>query len=49
MRFFCIGVCVGFFGLAGALYLLVDTKDACRAANPGYECKLGWVKAGPFK
>lgn len=25
------------------------TRNACRAANPGYECVRGWVKGEPFK
>jgi len=25
------------------------TLAACRAANPGYECGLGWVKTEAFK
>lgn len=25
------------------------TPNACRAANPGYDCVLGWVRGEAFK
>jgi len=37
------------FGLVVATIAADGTQDSCRAANPGYECHLGWVKAEPFK
>lgn len=26
-----------------------ENKNACRAANPGYDCTLGWVRGEAFK
>ncbi len=25
------------------------SRDACRAANPGYECVVGWVRGEAFE
>lgn len=38
--------------VAGFMMVGLDARgslDACRAANPGYECSIGWIKDAPFK
>lgn len=40
-----IGVVIAFelLGAGGS------DRDACRAANPGYECVVGWVRGEAFE
>lgn len=46
------GVVVGIiFGLclAASDSDKVVSLNSCRAANPGYDCHIGWVRADAFK
>lgn len=42
---FCLGIAVGaFIGPP----LTAGSPNGCRAANPGYDCKIGWVPSDPW-
>lgn len=40
---FCIGLIVGGYAITP------DDMGACRAANPGYECVIGYVRGEAFQ
>ena len=51
-----MNILIGFLLGAGLVMLIVAAMlhpgnhlGECRAANPGFDCDLGWVKSEPFK
>lgn len=47
--FFCgglLGIALSAWTYSGATN---GSLSSCRAANPGYDCGLGWVKTEAFK
>jgi hypothetical protein len=52
--FFIVGVLTSSLFSVAAIILTgshvpTGSQNACRSANPGYECVVGWVKGEPFK